>query len=153
MEKSGSSVSDIARKMWREGFNPWPLSWNSPFELSPFQDLLPDESHWLPKADYSETDKEVCIKVDLPNVDPKKVSVEVDNHALHLSGETETEDHEEGETWYRAERSWVSFKRSFSLPTNSTIDGIHAEAKNGTIFIRIPKTQAKNKRKVLVERG
>jgi len=146
MDIAVKSPKEAARRLWS--------SVMLPFELPSFDMLMRDEDMgWIPRADYSETDKELKVMVDIPNVDPKNVSVEVDDHSLVISGTTEEESREEGETWYRSERSWGKFKRVFGLPSNADLKNVKAETKNGTICVRVPKLESDMKRKVTVERG
>lgn len=152
--KAKSKSQSQARKLWNENGFPRPLGWRMPFVDFPSFDAMfhDEEVSWIPRSDCSETDKEIKIKIDIPNVDPEKISVEVDDHSLQVSGYTEKEDQEEGETWYRAERSWGEFKRVFSLPNNADADKIKASTKNGTLSITVPKLKSSLRKKIDVEK-
>lgn len=106
---------------------------------------------WSPKADVSETDKEIKIKLNLPNVDPDKITIEADNDSLVVSGSTIKEEEEKDENFIRIEREAGSFQRVFALPNGCDVDNIKAQSKHGTLFITIPKKPEAQKKKVSVE--
>ena len=94
---------------------------------------------WMPRADVSETDKEITIKVNAPGVDPAKIKVSVEDSTLIISGKTEEEREEKGKTFYRLEREQGEFSRSFTLPESADSNNISAESENGTVTLVIPK--------------
>lgn len=137
-----TSLQDLWQKRFLEPFN-----WRIPMESSLME---MEEGDFLPRADYFETDKDLKIRMDVPNVDPDDLSIEVDDHNLFISGHTEHEEHEEGETWYRAERAWGNFKRIFNLPNNLDLEHIQAESHNGTVSIQIPKKKSIPKKRISI---
>jgi HSP20 family protein len=108
-------------------------------------------SGWWPKADISETEKEIKISLNLPGVESDNLNIEVDEYSLIVSGHAEKEKEEEGENWYRAEREKGDFKRVFELPNNSLLENIEADCKNGTLYIRIPKGKSSSKKKINIK--
>jgi HSP20 family molecular chaperone IbpA len=46
---------------------------------------------WAPAVDILETDKELIIKMELPGVDAKAISVNVDSNVLTIKGERHVE--------------------------------------------------------------
>lgn len=103
---------------------------------------------WWPKADISETDKEIKIKMNVPGVDPEKISIEADSNTLVISGSTEKDEEEKGENWYRAERESGEFRRAFELPNGCDAENIEANSKHGSIMIVIPKKEEAQKKKI-----
>lgn len=106
---------------------------------------------WWPKADISETDKEIKIKMNVPGVDPEKINIEADANILVISGSTEKEEEEKGENWYRAERESGEFRRAFELPNGCDTENIQANSKHGSLMIVIPKKQEAQKKKINVK--
>ena len=100
---------------------------------------------WIPAVDIIEDDKSFVIKAELPEVEKKDVSVNVDKNILTISGERKSEIKDEKE--HRIERSYGSFSRSFSLPDNIDDSKIKAESKNGMLYLTIPKAAEKQKLK------
>jgi HSP20 family protein len=97
---------------------------------------------WSPSVDIYETENELVVKADLPDVDPKNVGIQLENGTLSLKGERKFEEQKNGEKGYhRIERSYGSFVRAFSLP--DTVDGekVKADYKSGVLTITLPKKE------------
>ncbi|MBV8552334.1 MAG: Hsp20/alpha crystallin family protein [Acidobacteriaceae bacterium] len=118
-----------------------------PVGLRVFQDSLsrlfsePASRPWSPAVDIYETENELVLKADLPDVDPKNVGIQLENGTLTLKGERKFEDQKNGKGFHRIERSYGSFVRAFSLP--DTVDGekVKAEYKNGVLTVTLPKKE------------
>jgi HSP20 family protein len=96
---------------------------------------------WSPRVDISETDKEVVIKAEIPDVKKKDVKVTVDNGVLTIQGEKKHEKEEKGKKFHRVECRYGSFTRSFSLPENIDETKIKASFKDGMLNLQIQKTK------------
>src|SRR5579875_4113140 len=73
---------------------------------------------WSPAVDIYETENELVVKADVPEVDPKSVGIQLENGTLTLKGEREFKREEKNgqKGYHRIERSYGSFVRAFSLP-------------------------------------
>src|ERR1700676_1472620 len=71
---------------------------------------------WAPSVDIYETENELVLKADLPDVDPKEIDVRVENQTLTLAGERKFETSSDQKGYHRIERSYGNFVRSFSVP-------------------------------------
>lgn len=96
------------------------------------------ESFWRPLVDVKENTKEIVVDVELPGVDSKDVKLTVEKGTLTIEGEKKLEKQSEGE-YYRTERYYGAFVRSFSLPTSADSDKISASYDKGILKITIPK--------------
>jgi HSP20 family protein len=108
-------------------------------------------SDWQPKADIIEEEGQFLVKIDIPGVDPKDISVDIDNNTLTIKGEKETEHKEQKNNFIRYERSKGSFYRRIMLPDMVDADKIAAKNKNGVLYITIPKAQNRTTRKIQVQ--
>jgi len=92
-----------------------------------------------PRVDVSETDKDVTISAELPGLNEKNVTVELDDSAVTIRGEKKEETEDKGKNWYRREQSYGSFHRVVPLP--AAVDGEKAKAtfKKGVLEITVPK--------------
>lgn len=143
-KKTGTKNENLLSSLLHERF------WD-PYSFFESPLLTKFEKEWAPKIDVSETEKEMKIKVNIPNVDPNKITVEVDEDTLIISGKTEEEKKEEGETFYKIEREEGEFKRVCWLPSSVDIDKIEANSKNGTLFITIPKKAQTSKKRIPIK--
>ena len=103
------------------------------FNETPFGD-------WAPPVDIQETDKEYLIKAELPEVKKEDVKVEMLDGVLTIQGERRQEKEEKGKKFHKMERSYGTFVREFSLPSEVDATKIAAEFKDGMLNIHLPKT-------------
>ena len=93
----------------------------------------------MPRVDVSETDMEVKVSAELPGMDEKDISVELQDDVLTLRGEKKSEQEEKGKNWFRREQSWGSFQRSIELPAGVDAGKAKAQFKKGVLVFTAPK--------------
>lgn len=128
-----------------------------PTGLRLFQDSIsrlfgePASRPWSPAVDIFETENELVLKADLPDVDPKNVGIQLENGTLTLKGERKFDEQKNGRGFHRIERSYGSFVRAFSLP--ETVDGekVKADYKNGVLTVTLPKKEVAKPKTINVE--
>jgi HSP20 family protein len=117
--------------------------------------LAPFGEEWTtfqPRVDVVETDQEIKVSVELPGLDAKDVDVTVSHNTLTISGEKKEEREEKGENYYRAERSYGSFRRSVPLLRDVEADKADAVFQKGVLTITFPKTaEAKARTQITVK--
>ncbi len=96
---------------------------------------------WAPAVDIYETENEVVVKADLPDVQEKDIDVRVENSTLTIRGERKFNNEVHEENYLRVERAYGTFTRSFSLPNTVNAEAIHAEYRNGVLSVRMPKRE------------
>ena len=96
-------------------------------------------SDWLPALDVWETEDALVLGLDLPGIPEDKVSIEVDEGVLTVSGERDRAVELEGDRFYRFERRVGAFSRSATLPQGVNESDIEAKFENGVLEIRVPK--------------
>jgi HSP20 family protein len=112
----------------------------------------PASRPWSPAVDIYETENELVVKADLPEVDAKNVGIQLENGTLTLKGERKFEEQKNGHKgFHRIERSYGAFVRAFSLP--DTVDGekVKADYKNGVLTITLPKKEVAKPKMINVE--
>lgn len=92
-----------------------------------------------PAVNVSETDKEVTVSAELPGMEEKDVSVELQDDVLTISGEQKTETEEKGKQWHRREYTYGSFHRSIPLPASVETDKVRAKLAKGVLTVTLPK--------------
>src|SRR5215469_9181077 len=108
---------------------------------------------WAPAVDIFETEQELVVKADLPDIKPEELDIRVENNILTIRGERKFEKKVEEKNYLRVERTYGSFSRSFSLANTVKTEAIKAEYNNGVLTLTVPKREeAKPKQiKVAVE--
>lgn len=113
----------------------------------------PDHSalpSWAPAVDISETENELVVKADLPDVNEKDIDVRVENNMLTIRGERKLEEKTEKESYLRVERTYGTFSRSFRLPNTVNNEAILAGYKNGVLTVTLPKRAESKPKQVKV---
>lgn len=112
----------------------------------------PASRPWSPAVDIYETENELVLKADVPDVDPKLIGIQLENGTLTLKGERKFEQEKNLQKgFHRIERSYGSFVRAFSLP--DTVDGekVKAEYTNGVLTVTLPKKEMAKPRTINIE--
>jgi HSP20 family protein len=105
---------------------------------------------WAPAVDIYETEHELVVKADLPEVDPKDLDIRVENNILTIRGERKFEKKVSEENYLRVERAYGSFARSFTLASTVNSDAIKAEYQNGVLTLTIPKKEEAKPKQIKV---
>ena len=100
-----------------------------------------DLASWAPAVDIYETENELVVKADLPEVQEKDIDVRVENNTLTIRGERKFSNQVHEDNYLRVERAYGTFTRSFSLPNTVNTEAIKAEYKNGVLTVSMPKRE------------
>jgi HSP20 family protein len=106
---------------------------------------------WSPAVDIVETENELVLKADLPDVQLQDIDVRVENQTLSIKGERKFEKDFADKGYHRIERSYGSFMRSFAVPNSVDTEKVSADYKNGVLTIALPKKEAAKPKQVKVE--
>ena len=98
---------------------------------------------WSPAVDIEESEKEITLKADLPDVDEKDLSIKVEDDVLTLQAERNFEKETKKENFQRIERAYGSFHRRFALPDSVDADKIKAAYDKGVLKVTLPKVPQK----------
>lgn len=121
-----------------------------PFGLFGPEESLPLTT-WAPPCDIYETDKEIVIKAELPELKKENVSVTLDANVLSIRGERKFEEETKRENYHRVERNYGEFVRSFTLPTYIDPEKISAEFKEGVLRVALPKREEAKPKQIEVK--
>ena len=108
---------------------------------------------WAPAVDIFETEHELVVKADLPDVDPKDLDIRVENNILTIRGERKFEKKVSEDKYLRVERAYGSFSRSFSLANTVNAEAIKADYQNGVLALTIPKREEAKPKQIKVNVG
>jgi HSP20 family protein len=95
---------------------------------------------WSPEVDISEDDHGYVLKADLPEMKKDDVRVTVEDGILSVSGERKSEKEDQKKKFHRIERSFGSFRRSFTLPEDADSTKVTAEFRDGVLKVHLPTT-------------
>jgi HSP20 family protein len=104
---------------------------------------------WVPPVDILETgDKNVVVKIELPEMKREDIKVTFENNVLTIEGERTFENAGESEKYHRVERGYGAFRRSFTVPT--TVDGSRVQAayRDGVLTVTLPRREDTRPRQI-----
>jgi HSP20 family protein len=117
--------------------------WAGPAEVAP----------WEPAIEVYENDKEFVLKAELPEISEKDVRVSLDGGVLTISGERKEEKEIKKDKYYRTERFYGTFTRSFTLPPSVDAEGIKATFRDGVMKLTMPKKETAKPKEIKIEAG
>ena len=127
--------------------------------LSAFDDLFTTDTpsrtfrsyNTTPRANVVKTDTGYGIELAAPGFSRDEFELSVDNGRLTIAMNTEDSKEYEEKLQHREYR-FASFKRSFSLPEMTNVDGISARYEAGILYVDVPvEEKGVQKRLITVE--
>jgi HSP20 family protein len=114
---------------------------------------MPEIEEISPSVDVLTEGDDVLVKAELPGMKKEDIDVSLTKDSITISGEKKKEEKVEKKNYHSIERSYGSFKRSFTLPSEVETEKASAKFKDGVLEIRIPKTEEakKKEKKVMIE--
>jgi HSP20 family protein len=106
---------------------------------------------WSPEVDISEDDRGYLLKADLPEMKKDDVRVTVEDGILSVSGERKTEKEDLKKKFHRIERSFGTFRRSFTLPEDADSTKVTAEFRDGVLKVHLPTTPVAKSKAIQVK--
>ncbi len=109
-------------------------------------------SGWLPLADVYETAESFLIELEVPGLDKDDIEIQVQGDELTVRGQR----HMKGarpEHFYRMERHYGPFSRTFTLSEDVDADRVSAEFRDGLLRLEAPKLRPRSGWRVRVEHG
>lgn len=135
-----SNLVDIQEEMDRWLDPSLRLRGRSGFEgmFAPAMDIVAEKDHFL-------------VRAELPGLSKDEVSVSMDDKYLTIKGEKKHETETKEASFYRRERMFGSFSRTFELPVTVDPKKIEAHFKDGVLHVRLPKTEEAKPKQIEVK--
>ncbi|PFH34222.1 heat shock protein HSP21 [Besnoitia besnoiti] len=128
--------------------SPVAASPNTIFELAPTAAQAGQGINFRPRLDayYDSAAHKIVMLFDLPGFEKKDIAVEVDDHAIIISGTRSVLDEKElfGQSGRELikERAFGRFCRKFQLPSNAVEDAVTASIANGILEVTVETREA-----------
>ena len=106
---------------------------------------------WAPAIESHVDNDNLIVKVDLPGVDPKEVTVSVVGNQLTIEGERKREEKKEEKDYFYRELSYGKFSRSMTVPDGIDPDKVKATFKNGVLEVTMPAPKQLAAKKIQIE--
>ena len=102
---------------------------------------------FAPRMDVSETETAWHVELELPGLEEKDVSVEVQDGVLTVEGEKKQESERDERNVHVSERSYGRFRRALRLPPGADVEKVSAAFKQGVLAIEVPKAPEAQKQR------
>jgi HSP20 family protein len=109
-----------------------------------------DLAMWAPAVDIYETENELVVKAELPDLQEKDIDVRITNNTLTIRGERKFEKDVKEENYLRIERAYGAFMRSFSLPNSVSSENIRADYRNGVLTLHMAKREESKPKQIKI---
>lgn len=110
-----------------------------------------EQGLWQPPVDIYEDDREVVVKMEVPEVEQKDIDVHIEEGILIIQGERKLEREEKKQNYHRIERSYGTFRRTFSLPASVDQGEVSATCEKGVLKVVLPKRAVSQPKHIEVE--
>lgn len=104
----------------------------------------------FPSAEIEETDDAIYLKLEVPGMEAKDLTVEVTEESVAIKGERKSESKTENQGVVRSEFHYGRFERRIPLSTHIQTDKVQAECKNGMLNLTLPKVEVEQQKVVKV---
>lgn len=94
---------------------------------------------WAPPVDIYETETQIVIVAETPGVPEENLDIQVTDGVLTIKGEKPIPDDSESDSYYRLERAYGKFTRSFAVPNTVDVNSVRASLKDGLLKITLNK--------------
>jgi len=96
-------------------------------------------SNFHPKIDIFEDEKKIYLEAEVPGMSKSDLNISVHDNILTISGEKKKVSEEKEKSFFRMERVFGSFTRSFTLHDEINVEKIDAKFTDGILKIEIEK--------------
>jgi HSP20 family protein len=104
-----------------------------------------------PRIDISEDKDNIHVTAEIPGVKKENIKITLQDNILTIEGEKKKETEEKDKNFFRCERTYGSFKRSFTLPEEVDSDKVDAKFENGMLNISLKKLIEQPKTEKIIE--
>jgi HSP20 family protein len=106
---------------------------------------------FTPRIDISEDEKHIYVEAEIPGVKKEEINISLEDNILTIKGEKKSQQEKEDKTYYRSERSYGTFTRSFTLPETINPDSVKANFENGILHIAMEKAKPAPKNERIID--
>ena len=105
---------------------------------------------WVPPVDIQENGDAYLFHAELPGMTKEDIHITLENNVLRVSGERKFEKDAKKENYHRVERTYGTFTRTFTLPTQVDPEKVQAAFENGILTITVPKAEQAKPRQISI---
>ncbi len=96
---------------------------------------------FTPKFDISEKGNQFIIETEVPGVKKENLKITLQDNILTIQGEKKNVSNESERKYFLTERTYGSFKKSFTLPEEVDSDKVNAKFNDGVLSVTLDKVE------------
>jgi len=125
---------------------------NKIFDETVQKDRKSQYGDWYPPVDIFEKEDGITIIMEIPGVSEEDIDLQITDGVLTVRGEKKLPYEKNNENFYRLERNFGKFARSFALPNSVDQNKVKASLKEGILKIEIGKRDEIKPKVIKVEK-
>lgn len=104
-----------------------------------------------PRIDISEDEKNIYVEAEIPGTKKEDLKIVIQDNILTLKGEKKKIEEKKEKNFYRSERAYGAFSRSFTLPVEVDPDKVEARFEDGILKVQMEKIAPKPVNEKVIE--
>jgi HSP20 family protein len=96
---------------------------------------------WAAAVEVYETDGDVVVRAEMPNVDSRSVDVTITNESITIKGQTRSDEQRPDRTYHARELRRGTFVRVVPLPAAVKSGEAKASYKDGVLEVKVPRVE------------
>jgi HSP20 family protein len=114
----------------------------SRFFGSPYPSIYRKELSWKPLTDFYETDKEFVLFMELAQINPDDVSIQLQDGLLTVRGARKATPPSERRRYHKMEINYGPFEQKVAVSDDVDMENLSASYHEGFLEIRLPKRKS-----------
>lgn len=106
---------------------------------------------WSPAVDMHETKDNLVLRLEVPGVREKDVTVSITGDLLSVKGERRWDDEAKDQKFLHVERLYGQFERLVQLPMAVQADKVKASYRDGVLEVTLPKAEELKPREIKID--
>jgi len=106
-----------------------------------------------PQVELKENEKGYLFSFDVPGMKEDDIKIEFHDSVLRIYGERKSEHKNEKDGTFHTEKYYGHFERTFRIPEAVDEANVGAHYENGVLQVFLPKTPAKESKKIEIKKG
>jgi len=108
------------------------------------------EMGWAPAIEVFEKEDKFVVKAELPGIKEEEIDISVLGNMLNIKGERKVESEVKEQDYHCCERSYCTFSRLITVPSNIDAKKIEATYEDGVLEVSLPKVPEVKPKKIAV---
>jgi HSP20 family protein len=104
-----------------------------------------------PAIDVTEDENALTVHAEVPGCKAEDIDISVQNNVLTIGGQKKNETEKKEQGYYHIERSYGSFRRDITLPSDVDSAKVEASCKDGVLTVKLPKEEKAKPTKIKVK--